>query len=115
MVEAGDGGKPTRRRAGRVELALRRDLAGLGDLRRSALAELALVMARAIDGGQLSNAERVKAASELRVTLAQLREVHRDRGADEGDGDLSTPVWHAADHGASDVGPGGGGGGAAAG
>lgn len=105
----------TRKRAGRVELAVRRDLKALGEIHGgSALAELALVLARAVDGvpsgGPLTTV--AKLVGELRVTLGQLREVSSRDGDSEEEGDgMSTPVWDASHPGSSDVGatPSGGG------
>lgn len=120
------------REPGRVEAAVGRDLQVLGAaVDGTALAEMALVMARAmdafssraLDGTPAEMSALAKAHQELRVTLGVLREV----AARVGDGgedaaELSTPVWSdgaaardAADAGAADVGSAGGGGGAAAG
>lgn len=107
-------------RAGRMELAVRRDLRALPDsVRKGVLAEGALMLARQIDAHSAdSKAGKLLADlwAQLRVTLKQLQEVGRD-GGDDGkeDGDLSTPVWEREDTGAADAGAAGGGGGAAAG
>lgn len=103
-----------------MELAVRRDLRELGSAGRSAFAELALVLARAIDsraGEAAGVTTTAKLVAELRVTLGQLREMWSRDGsgaAQEGGGD-QTPVWDTAQPGAPDVGSEGGGGGPAAG
>jgi hypothetical protein len=102
----GHEAKPVRKRAGKLELAVRRDLRDIGDLPSGghALAEIAAIIARAIDAEEGPLTARAKLAQELRVTLGQLREVARDGFAGDEDGEPSTPVWHAAESGASDVG-----------
>jgi hypothetical protein len=61
-----------------------------------ALAEIALILAMAVDSEEGPLTARAKLAQELRITLAQLREVVRDSldgdGADGGD---HSPVWDA--------------------
>jgi len=103
-----------------MERAVMRELRLLGQSRaahRSALAELALFLARTIDDrdGQAPTTT-VRLASELRVTLGQLREVARDADGGGGSaGQLPAPSWDAEDAGPADAGVAGGGGGAAAG
>lgn len=101
-----------------MERAVRRDIRDAGSLPAGArsLAEIALILARAIDepGGNL--ATKAKLAQELRVTLGQLREVVRDSVGDSGEaGQPHTPVWDAPQPGAADVGAAGSGGRAQAG
>lgn len=95
-----------RRRAGKLELAVKRDLRDLGQLPTGghALAEIALILARAVDAEEGPLTARAKLAQELRVTLGQLREVARDGIAGDPDGQPSTPVWDAAESGAADAG-----------
>lgn len=111
---------------GRVEAAVRAELDVFGGAAAaSALAEMALVMARvmdafagrAIDGTPAEMSALAKAHQELRVTLGEIRKV----AAGDGDGGedsagLSTPVWadgaavrDAEVAGAADVGAEGGG------
>jgi len=100
------GAKGHRRRAGKLELAVRRDLRDIGDLPSGghALAEIAAILARAVDAEEGPLTARAKLAQELRVTLGQLREVARDGFAGDEDGQSSTPVWDAAESGPSDAG-----------
>jgi hypothetical protein len=104
-------------RAGRVEAAVRRDLNGMGEVGKSTLAELALVLSRAIDTRGMDDgpSTTVKLVAELRVTLNQLREVVRDSGGGGEDEGMPAPAWDGAEPGSADVGAAGGGGGAAAG
>lgn len=97
---------PKARRAGKLELAVRRDLRDLGTLPAGghALAEIASIIARAIDAEEGPLTARAKLAQELRVTLGQLREVARDGFVGDPDGQPVTPVWDAAESGAADAG-----------
>ena len=93
-----------RSRKGRVELAVRRDLAVLNatkDLKtsgRETLGELAVVLARSIDSQPASGAPSTvaKLVQELRAVMVVLR----NGGGDDGGGDaafgadMSTPVRH---------------------
>lgn len=89
-----------RRRAGRVELALRKDIKALGATAgsRATLGELALVLARAIDGqGEGAAPTAVaKLVQELRAVMAALGEATGD-GDDDAEfaSDMSTPVRDA--------------------
>jgi hypothetical protein len=104
-----------RKRAGRVELAVRRDLRELGSAGKTALGELALVLARAIDSRPEAMTTVAKLVQELRVTLGQLRELSVRDGDPGEDGGDNTPVWDAPESGSADVGSAVGGGGSAAG
>ena len=101
-------------------MAGRRDLRRLGRLDtgvRGSLAEVAFVLARAIDDADEEPPTTVaKLAQELRVTLGALREVGGD--SDDAAGvadDLSAAVWDTAELGPADVGAEGGAGGGVAG
>ncbi len=101
------------------ELAVVRDLKALSmptDAgKRDSSTELVLTLARALDSSPALPLV-VKLAQELRIQMAQVREVarERDRGA-SANGGLSTPDWDTPDTGPADVGAAGGGGRAAAG
>jgi hypothetical protein len=73
-----------------VELAVKRDLKALGDLKasgRATLAEMALVLARAIDGrGAEGPTTTAKLVQELRTLMASLGKADGD-GDDDGPGE----------------------------
>lgn len=90
-------------------MAVRRDLRRLGRLDtgvRGSLAEVAFVLARAIDDADEEPPTTVaKLAQELRVTLGALREVGGD--GDDAAGvaaDLASAVWDTPQPGPADVG-----------
>ena len=106
---ARDAEQTRRRRAGRVELAVRRDLTALGYLGkdrkdragRATLSELALVLARNVDSSE-HPPTIAKLVQELRAVLALLNR----EGAGDSDDDaafaarMGTPVGDAAQSGA---------------
>lgn len=101
--------EPTKRtRAGRLELAVKRDVRAIGKLPDGghALAEIALILARAIDDPAAPLTVKAKLAQELRVTMGQLREVARDSSDGVGDpaGESGSPVWDGPVAGAPDAG-----------
>jgi hypothetical protein len=63
-------------KAGKIELAVRRDLRALdSQARRSGLAEAALELARRLDVREVADRDAATLARELRATLTELRMV----------------------------------------
>lgn len=105
-------------RRGSHELAVLRELKALkvdtSAGHRDTSTELVLTLARSLDSSPPLPLV-VKLADLLHKQMRQIRELVRERDGGAAERDLSTPVWHAAQSGAADVGAEGGGGGAAAG
>jgi CRISPR/Cas system CSM-associated protein Csm2 small subunit len=118
---AGTEAKPVKRRAGAIELAMRKDLKTVGDLSeasRFTLAAMAMVLARQIDrqAESASSSTLAKLVQELRALMNALRRVDNDDDdTEEFVRRMQTPVRDGAESGSGDAGRADGGGGRAAG